>query len=230
MFKRVFILFMLLLLLGCQEERAPEVPEELVEVEEHEEPRDLEEMARSMVASEGDVLAIKRVLRDEIPLVEVSLKRQDGLFIYSIDPIQEEIVSVEPAEELDLKKAHFLARAPVMGTTELRGVWIQEDSYLFLFEQDKRGFEVELDKISQEARLIGEKSLEELTGKVNMDLFEALEKFEVIYGEIILEKLYYEPGDDHSSYIVIEGKQEIGGELVHRSFEMETYGGVIWEN
>ena len=234
------LIFMVIILAGCDKNEPPVVeevdisPEPPVEVvEEVEEEKDLDDLARELLEDQGEIVDIKRLLVEDVPLLEVVLKSQEGKFVYRIDPIKEEIISREKFDQLgklSLDEAHFLARQALGGTTELRGVWTDGDDYRFLLEKEGVGYEIEVTSSSSEGRILGERELESLTGAVNMGLLEALHKLEVIYGKLELRELYYRPGDDHSSYVVIEGEQEISGEWHLRSFEMETYGGVIWEN
>lgn len=233
MIRTTILLLLLLFLAGCENEKLPLPPldppeEEIVEMEE-EEILTPEETAEALLHSEGKILSIKRSLDHAVVVVEVRVEKEGEILVYIVDPALEKILSItkEQAQELTLEEAHFLAREALGGTTRVRSIMVFDNYYQFVFEKEKKGYEVQLDKASQEAQLLGESVLSELRGKINMDLFQAVQKTEVIYGKLDILELYYKPWDDSVSHIVIKARQEEGGAWVTRIFEMDTYSGVI---
>ncbi len=231
---KLLLPLMVLLLWGCQEKKVPlpleEPPQETV-IEQEEEVLTPEEMALQLIGEKASIITFKRRLDNGIAVLEVLVEEGGEQFVYLIDPEEKKIISLvkreETSEELSLEEAHFLAREALGGTTILRGIKISQGGYLFTFEKETKGWEVKLDKNSQKAEVLGEVPLSELLGKINMDLFQAIKKTEVIYGQLYISEVYYEPWNDSVSHIVIKAEQKVDGIMVSKIFEMDTYSGVI---
>lgn len=233
---KLLLLAMLIFLWACEEKKEVqplplESPRQEVEIEKEDKPISPEEMAILLVEEEASIISVKRGLYNAQAVLEVLAEKEGELFLYLIDPEEETIISITKkettSEEMSLEQAHFLARQALEGTTELRGIKVFEDHYLFTFEKESVGWEVRLDKNSQKAEVLGETPLSELEGSINMDLFQAIKKTEVIYGKLDIKEIYYEPWNDSNSYIVMKAHQNLEGDNPLKIFEMDTYSGVI---
>lgn len=230
---KILLMIIVLLLWGCEEIKEPlplEEPVEEVTIEE-EEILTPEDIAQDLIGEEGDIISVKRRLDNAIAVLEVLVQDGDEQLVYLLDPEEKKIISVTKkevsSEEISLKEGHFLARQALEGTTVLRGIKVFDESYIFTFEKQNKAWEVALDKNSQKAKVLGEVPLSELADIINMDLFQAIKKTEVIYGKLDVKEIYYEPWNDSVSYIIIKAQQNIDGEVVSKMFEMDTFSGVI---
>lgn len=231
---KILALVFVILLWSCEEKKEllplEEPPQEDL-VEEEEISLTPEELAIFLIGDEASIISVKRGLYNAEAVLEVLVEKEKEQFLYLIDPREEKIISLtkkeETSDEMSLEQAHFLARGALEGNTELRAIKVFEDHYLFTFEKENKGWEVSLDKASQRAEMIGEVALSELLGSINMDLFQAINKTEIIYGKLDIKEIYYEPWNDTVSHIVIKAQQNVEGEVLSKIFEMDTYSGVI---
>ena len=239
MTRKILIVFFILLLVACSNSELPaeapkedvdEVIEVVKEVKE-EESLEGEELVKSLLAGKGDILDIKRVFDPEKPYFEVLLRVEKDYLIYKIDPLEKEIISVEEKENqiFDLEQAFFRAKELLPGADGLHAMVYKDGLYVLTILRGEEAFEVALDKLGLFTELLGPVEQEEIEGRVRMDLFQAIEKFHVIYGDIDLREIYYRSGNDYSAFIVMGGYQEFDGQEVYRTFEINTYDGVIWE-
>lgn len=238
---KLLIILALLLVWGCEEKASLplEQPveellgEELIVEEEKEEENLLspEEIAEKLLEKEGQIVSMKRGLDQALAVVEVIIKKDNEYYLYLVDPYEEKILSRKKTDysydELSLEEAHFLAREALVGRTDLRGIYVFDDHYRFVFEKEAVGWEVKLDKNTKESEVLGEVLLDELGGRINMDLFQAIKKTQVIYGKLDIKEIYYKPWTDSESQIVIKAQQDIEGALLEKTFIMNTYSGVI---
>lgn len=236
MIKKGLLIVLVLLLVACGRSEVlpekPKEPEEQVEIQDKEEEiLDGDQLVEMLLSDRGEILDIKRIFDPDQPYLEVLLKEGDSLFIYKIDPQEKEIISFEErqSQDFNLEQAYFRAKELVAGADGLHAMVYKDGRYVLTILRAEEAFEVALDQLGLEAELLGPVQLKEIEGRIEMDLFQAMEKFHVNYGDIDLREIYYRTGDSYSAFIVLAGYQELESQEVYRTFEINTYNGVIRE-
>lgn len=238
--KKLAVLIILLITLSACSPQVIEEPESVEEVEEVEEVVEEEEkepllspeeIAQELLGGKGQILNSKRVFDEDQPYLELLVEEERGFFIYCIDPEEKEIISREELqiEHLGLEEILHRSRQVLPGADDIQALVLTGRFYELVLLEGEDAYGVKLDAYSLEAELLGPVEVEEIDGSFNLNLFDAVEKFQVINGPIDVEKLYYAPGDIYSAWIILEGYIEEGGERVFKSYKIDSHNGVIIE-
>lgn len=244
--KKYSLLLILFFLIGCNQpqEPVPSSPEEtpveevMPQEETKEEQKFLspEDMAGAIAlghAGEGRIISMVTREHNGIPVIEVQIQQEEELLVYLVDPAGKSIESVITKNQADegfsLEEGHFLAREHMEGQTELRVIEDQGDEVLYTLKQGSQGKVFRVDKTSKKVEFVkDEKDLFELRGKVNIDLFQAIQKLTVFFGEMEIKSIGYIPYTDETSAIEVKFYLHDDEEKVLRSVQLDTYSGVIF--
>lgn len=219
---------------GSMEVQIPEKKDPSRETKKFSSPEEIAGQLALEHAGEGRITFMRTKEYQSKPVMEVHIQKEQELLVYVVDPETKTIESLVVNEQEDpgitIEEGHFLVREFSGGKTELREIQVEEDALFYTLKQGKGGKVFRVDKLTKKVEEV--KEIEEifaLKGEVYIDLFQAIQKIEVFYGDIDLQYAGYVPQSDERSAIELRVFFKENEPEVLRTMRLDTYTGVVYE-